>query len=97
MTRKGLPDLSALAVPGARIAVRATPRARRNALEPGNPIRIHVTDPPEDGRANAAVRAILARALGVAPTRLTLLRGAAARDKLFQLDGLPGNGPPLRR
>jgi len=92
MVARALPDLSALATPGARFAVRATPRARRNALEPGDPIRIHVTDPPEDGRANAAVRAILAQALGVAPTRLTLLRGAGARDKLFQLDVSPGPG-----
>lgn len=92
MAVRGLPDLSAQAVPGARFAVRATPRARRNALEQGDPIRIHVTDPPEDGRANAAVRALLAVALGVAPTRLVLLRGASARDKLFQLDDSSGAG-----
>lgn len=84
-------------MPGARFAVRATPRARRNALEPGDPIRIHVTDPPEDGRATAAVRVLLAQALGVAPTRLTLLRGAASRDKLFQLDASSGGGPGRSR
>ncbi len=97
MARRGLPDLSALATPGARLAVRATPRARRNALEPGDPIRIHVTVPPEDGRATAAVRDLLAEALGVAPSRLTLLRGAASRDKLFQLDDSPGCGPGRNR
>lgn len=97
MARRGLPDLAALAVPGARFKVRVTPRARRNALEPGDPIRIHVTDPPEDGRATAAVRALLAQALGVAPTRLTLLHGAASRDKLFQLDDSSGAGPGRNR
>lgn len=97
MARRGLPDLSVMATPGARFEVRATPRARRNTLEPGDPIRIHVTDPPEDGRATAAVRALLAQALGVAPTRLTLLRGASARDKLFQLDDSPGAGPGRSR
>src|SRR5690554_2861539 len=92
MAPRNLPDLSALARPGARLAVRATPRARRNSVEPGDPLRIHTTALPEDGRANAAVRALLARALGVAPGRLTLLRGASARDKLFQLDAPPAGG-----
>ena len=102
MAPRNLPDLSALARPGARLAVRATPRARRNSVEPGDPLRIHTTVPPEDGRANEAVRALLARALGVAPSRLTLLQGAGARDKLFQLDAPPaaggsGSGGPGRR
>ena len=82
----GLPDLTHLAVPGTEIAVRATPRAGREAIEPGDPLRIRVTAPPEDGKANDAVRRLLARAMGVAPTRLTLIRGATARDKLFRLD-----------
>lgn len=85
-----LPDLSALARPGATIAVRATPGARAEGVEPGagpgDPIRIRVTAPPAEGAANDAVRRLLARALGVAPTRLTLVQGAAARDKRFRLD-----------
>ena len=81
-----LPDLSHLAIPGARIAVRVTPKARRNAVvaEDGV-IRVYVTAVPEDGKATAAVAALLARALGVARTRLELVRGATARDKLFRL------------
>jgi len=49
-------------------------------------IRIGVTETPENGRATEAARVALARAMGVAKTRLTLLRGAASRDKLFRLD-----------
>lgn len=45
-----------------------------------------VTAVPEDGRANRAVQDLLAEALGVAKTRLVLLRGATARDKVFRLD-----------
>ena len=82
----GLPDLTHLAVPATEIAVRVTPRAGREAIEPGDPLRIRVTAPPEDGKANDSVRRLLARAMGVAPTRLTLIRGATARDKLFRLD-----------
>lgn len=80
-------DLSHLALPGAEIAVRVTPRASRNAvLLDGETIRVLVTVVPEDGKANAAVVKLLAKALGVAKSRLELLRGATARDKLFRLD-----------
>lgn len=80
-------DLRHLALPGASFDLRATPRARCNVLEvqEDGTLRAHVTAPPEDGRANAAVQALLAGALGVAPSRLRLLRGATARDKVFML------------
>lgn len=84
---RDLPDLSGLARPGAEFRIRVTPRARRNAVEDsGGVIRVSVTEAPEDGKATEAARRLLARALGVAPTRLDLLRGAASRDKLFRLD-----------
>ncbi|MDQ7263303.1 DUF167 domain-containing protein [Paracoccus sp. PS-1] len=80
-------DLSHLARPGAEIAVRVTPRASRNAvILDGETIRVTVTTVPEDGKANAAVVKLLAKALGVAKSRLVLVRGATARDKLFRLD-----------
>ncbi len=78
---------SSLAIGGAMLRVRATPRARRPALDYAEGIfRIAVTAPAEEGRANAAVMDALAHALGVAKTRLTLVNGATARDKLFRLD-----------
>lgn len=86
-----LPDLSALAVPGAKLAVRATPRARGEGIEPGDPLRIRVTAPADEGRANEAVRQLLAKALGIAPSRLTLLRGQTSRDKLFQIEAPLGS------
>jgi uncharacterized protein YggU (UPF0235/DUF167 family) len=80
-------DLSHLARPGAEIAVRVTPKASRNAIvvEAGA-IRVFVTAVPEGGKATAAVVKLLAKSLGVAKSRLTLLRGATARDKVFRLD-----------
>lgn len=80
-------DLAHLAVPGTEIALRVTPKASRNAIvvaEDG--LRAYVTVAPEDGKANAAVAKLLAKALGVAKTRLTLVRGQTARDKVFRLD-----------
>lgn len=82
------PDLSHLARPGTDIALRATPGARRNAVvAEGDQLRIYVTTPAEGGRANAAVQALLARHLGLAKTRLELVRGATARDKVFRVRG----------
>ncbi len=87
MARPRLPDLTHLDRPGTEIAVRATPRARRPGIaESQQGVAVAVTEPPEDGRANAAVRDALAAALGVAKSRLTLVRGAASRDKVFRLD-----------
>ena len=47
---------------------------------------IKVRTAPEDGKANQAVLSLLASALGVATSRLRMLRGATGRDKLVQLD-----------
>lgn len=80
-------DLSHLAVSGTEIAVRVTPKASRNAVMLADGVvRVLVTIVPEDGKATAEVQKALARALGVAKSRLTLVRGARSRDKLFRLD-----------
>ncbi len=80
-------DLSHLVQPGAEIAVRVTPRASRNAVTvDGAAIRVAVTVVPEDGKANAAVVKALAKAMGIAKSRLVLVRGARARDKVFRID-----------
>lgn len=81
-----LPDLSSLAQPGARLAVKVTPKASRDRIDPsGDPIRVYVTAAPDRGRANAAVQKLLAKSLGIAKSRLRLVRGDTARDKLFEI------------
>lgn len=83
-----MPELAHLATPHAEIALRVTPRAGRNALEwRDGALRAYVTAPPEDGKANAATKKLLARALGIARTRLVLIRGHTARDKVFRIEG----------
>jgi uncharacterized protein YggU (UPF0235/DUF167 family) len=47
-----------------------------------------VTAPPVDGRANDALRKLIARRAGVAPSRVTLVRGEKARDKVVRVEGL---------
>jgi uncharacterized protein YggU (UPF0235/DUF167 family) len=84
-------NLGHLALPGATFAVRVTPNARRAGVDlVGHVIKISVTAPAEDGRATDAARDALAEALGVAKTRLILVRGATSRDKLFRLEDQPG-------
>ena len=87
MARPKPPDLAARARPGAEFRLRVVPRAAREAIvAEGDRLRVSVTAPPTDGKANAAVRALLAQALGVAKSRLTLVRGATSREKVYRLD-----------
>ena len=79
-------DLSHLAVEGAEIAVRVTPKASRDRiLVEDDAIRVYVTTVPEDGKANKAVVKLLSKALGVPKTRIDLIRGATLRDKVFRI------------
>ena len=49
---------------------------------------VRLTAPPVDGQANAALARFLARLLGVPPSAVRLVRGAAAREKLVHVSGL---------
>jgi len=72
--------------PGTMIEVRVTPNASREQVTlDGDRFLIRVTCPPEDGNANKAVTKLLAKAIGVPPMRLTLVKGQTGRDKLFQV------------
>lgn len=70
-----------------RLALRVTPGARSEGIEiAAGRVLVKVRAKPQDGAANDAVLAMLAKALGTAPSRLRLLRGATSREKLVQLD-----------
>jgi uncharacterized protein (TIGR00251 family) len=83
---------------GLLVAVKVQPNARRAAVgglaasEDGERLRIAVTSPPEDGKATIAAAQALARALDVATSAVTLVRGATSRQKTFQV---VGDGPRL--
>lgn len=86
--KKDLPDLAHLARPGQLIELRATPKAARNAITiSAEGIKVTVTEAPEAGKANEAIRSLLARAMGVAASHLDLHRGAVARNKVFVYRG----------
>jgi uncharacterized protein len=74
----------------ARIAVRVKPRARRDELagERDGALLVRVTAPPVEGRANDAVRKLLAKELGIAAGRVSVVRGASSRDKIVDIEGM---------
>jgi uncharacterized protein YggU (UPF0235/DUF167 family) len=49
---------------------------------------VRVTEPPVDGRANAALVKLIAKRAGVARGRVTLVRGERSRDKLLRVAGI---------
>ena len=71
----------------ADLTVRLQPRARRDEVvgERGGAIVIRVTAPPVDGRANDALCRLIAKAAGVAPSRVEIVRGHGARDKVVRV------------
>ena len=52
---------------------------------------IRVTAPPVDGRANDALCRLIAKAAGVAPSKVSIVRGHTARDKHVRVEGI-GDG-----
>lgn len=75
---------------GATIAIRAQPGAKKNAIvgEHNGALKIAVTAPPLDGRANDAILDLLADWLGAKRGYLELIRGTSNRDKVVLIRGM---------
>lgn len=76
------------------LEVRVQPGARQAALagletrDDGRArLKLKVTAPPEGGKANAAVVALLSDALGLPKSAFALLRGETGRDKTLRIEG----------
>jgi hypothetical protein len=84
---------------GLDLAVKVQPGARRPALgglsPDGAALRIAVAEVPEDGRANRAVCAAVARALHLANSAVEVLHGAGARQKTLRVTGDPQSLAPI--
>jgi uncharacterized protein (TIGR00251 family) len=72
------------------LSVRVQPRASSDAIVgwQAGVLRVRVSAPPVEGEANRAVARLLARALGVAPSTIAVIRGGRGRDKLVRIAGL---------
>ncbi len=74
-----------------RINLRVQPRASRDEISgwlDADALRVRVTAPPEDGKANAAVVKLLARQLGVARSDVEIVSGRTSRNKVVEVAGL---------
>lgn len=75
---------------GVTVELRLQPRARRTALEVADGVlRASVTAPPEQGKANEALIALLAGEWRLPKSSFAVLRGAASRNKVLGVTGEP--------
>jgi uncharacterized protein (TIGR00251 family) len=79
-----------------RLRVRLTPRGGRDRIDGFSPdaaagrvLRVRVAAPPVDGAANAALVRLLAKAMGVPRSAVTIVSGDTARDKTLEVAGDP--------
>lgn len=75
---------------GTAFAVRVSPRASRDQIEgaAGGALKVRLTAPPVEGAANAALVKLVAKALGVAPSRVRVVSGQHGRSKRLWVEGL---------
>ena len=72
-----------------RINVRVVPRSSKNSIEwEEKGLKVHLTAPPVDGAANAALVALLAQCLAVPKRDIEIVRGATGRSKIIEIAGI---------
>jgi uncharacterized protein (TIGR00251 family) len=75
---------------GATFQIRVQPRARKNAITGvvGDALKVALTAPPVEGRANEACVSFFAEFLNVARSSITIAAGETSRNKLIRVGGL---------
>lgn len=75
---------------GATFAVKVHPRAKKNAItgEVGDALKVALTAPPVDGKANAACIEFFAKLLNVPQSSVTIASGQSSRNKVIRVAGL---------
>ena len=75
---------------GASLTVKLHPRAKRNAItgSVGGAVKISLTAPPIQGRANQACIEFLAELLKLPRSSITIAAGQTSRNKLIRISGL---------
>ena len=75
---------------GATLAVKVHPRAKKNAItgEVGDALKLALTAPPVDGRANQACIEFFANLLDVPRSSVTIASGETSRNKVIRVAGL---------
>jgi uncharacterized protein len=75
---------------GATFAIKVHPRAKKDAItgEVGEAVKVSLTSPPVDGRANQACIDFFAKLLKVSRTSVTIAAGESSRNKVIRISGL---------
>ncbi len=75
---------------GATFAVKVHPRAKKNAItgEVGDALKVSLTAPPADGKANQACTEFFAKLLNVPRSSITIAAGQTSRNKVIRVAGL---------
>lgn len=75
---------------GATFTVKVRPRAKKNAItgEVGDALKLDLTAPPVDGRANDACIDFFAKLLKVPRSSVTIAAGQSSRNKTIRICGL---------
>jgi len=75
---------------GATFQIKVHPRARKNAItgEIGEALKVALTAPPVEGRANEACIRLLAEFLNVPRSSVTIAAGESSRQKLIRVAGM---------
>lgn len=75
---------------GATFAIKVHPRAQKNAIagEAGEALKVALTAPPVDGKANAACIVFFAKLLKVPRSSVTIAAGGSSRNKVILVAGL---------
>ena len=79
---------------GAALAIRVTPRARRNEIVEvlhDQTVKIRLTAPPVEGKANKALIKFLSDVLDVPKSRIEIVAGQTGRDKLVSILDMDGD------
>lgn len=73
-----------------RIALKVVPGAKRDEIAGplGDRLKVRVAAPPEDGKANKAVCAVIAAALGIKPKSVSVVIGLASPEKIVRVEGV---------
>jgi uncharacterized protein (TIGR00251 family) len=75
---------------GVTFAVRVVPRASKDEIVGihGDALRVRLTAPPVEGKANEALIAFLAQRLGVRKSQVEIMAGATSRRKMIRIVGV---------
>jgi hypothetical protein len=76
-----------------KIEIKILPGSSRNrvTLEENGSLKVHLTAPPVDGKANRALIAFLSSILSVPKKAITLVKGETSRKKVIEITGMTKN------